>query len=340
MIQPVILCGGAGTRLWPASRGTRAKQFLDIVGEESLFASTLARASGPEFSAPLIVCGTQHVAMVREQSGGHDLRLIVEPAPRNTAAAIALAIAAAADDTLLLVMPSDHVIADVPAFHAAIAKASDLARDGWLVTFGIAPDRPDTGFGYIASGAPLGTAGYAVARFVEKPPAADAEAMLRQGGYSWNAGIFLFEAGRMRAAMLEHCPAIYRAAEAAVANAAHDGDVLHAAREPFERAPSDSIDYAVMEKDARVAVVPVSMGWSDLGSWQAVHALAGCDEAGNASTVDLFAYDSRGCFVRAPGKRVSLVGMENVAVIVDGDDSLVIPLDRSQDVRAAATARG
>ncbi|MBB6425337.1 mannose-1-phosphate guanylyltransferase [Sphingopyxis sp. JAI128] len=340
MIQPVILCGGAGTRLWPASRGARAKQFLDIVGEDSLFARTLDRAAGPGFAAPLVVCGAAHVDMVRQQSRGRRIRLIVEPAARNTAAAIALAVASATDDTLLLVMPSDHIIADVPAFRAAITKAADLARDSWLVTFGITPDRPDTGFGYIASGVALGDAGYAVARFVEKPPLAEAEAMLRQGGHSWNAGIFLFEAGRMREAMLAHCPAIYRAAEAATANAVHDGDAVLAAREQFEQAPADSIDYAVMEKDDRVAVVPVSMGWSDLGSWQAVHAIAGCDEAGNACTDDLFAYDSRGCFVRAPGKRVSLVGMENVAVIVDGDDILVMPLDRSQDVRAAASARG
>src|SRR6478752_4085714 len=187
-IQPVILCGGAGTRLWPASRGARAKQFLDIIGKESLFARTLDRATGAGFSAPLIVCGAEHVAMVREQSEGRDLRLIVEPAARNTAA-IALAVASSADDVLLLVMPSDHVIADVAAFRGAIAKAADLARDDWLVTFGIAPDRPDTGFGYIASGAPIGGAGFAVARFVEKPPLADAEAMLREGGYSWNAGI-------------------------------------------------------------------------------------------------------------------------------------------------------
>ncbi len=339
-IQPVILCGGAGTRLWPASRGAHAKQFLDIIGKESLFARTLDRAAGPGFCEPLIVCGAAHVDMVRDQAGGRNLRLIVEPAARNTAAAIALAVAVAADDALLLVMPSDHVINDVPAFHAAIAKAARLAREDWLVTFGIEPDRPDTGFGYVASGSLLGADGYAVDRFVEKPPLAEAEAMLRQGGYNWNAGIFLFMAGPMRSAMLAHCPAIYNAAEASIADAAHDGDALHPAPAPFACAPSDSIDYAVMEKHERVAVVSVSMGWSDLGSWQAVHALAGCDAAGNASADDLFVHDSHGCYVRARGKRVSLVGMDDVAVIVDGDDILVMPLSRSQDVRAAASARG
>ncbi|MBE1526917.1 mannose-1-phosphate guanylyltransferase/mannose-6-phosphate isomerase [Sphingopyxis sp. OAS728] len=338
-IQPVILCGGAGTRLWPASRGARAKQFLDILGEESLFARTLARVAGPGFGRPLVICGTQHVAMVRAQSGDHAPRLIVEPAPRNTAAAVALAVAGASPDALLLVMPSDHIITDVAAFHRAIGQAASLAREDWLVTFGIEPERPDTGFGYIASGAPIGDSAFAVRRFIEKPPLKDAEAMLAEGGYSWNAGIFLFRAGAMRAAMLTHCPAIFEAAEAGFAKGAENGDTLLADRTAFEAAPSDSIDYAVMEKHDRVAVVPVAMGWSDLGSWQAVHALAGCDEAGNACAGDLFALDSRGCLVRAEGKRVSLVGMEDVAVIVDGDDILVMPLARSQDVRAAALAR-
>lgn len=341
MIQPVILCGGAGTRLWPESRGTRAKQFLSLAGETSLFRQTVARTpAGADFLPPLILCGDGHVATVREQMGDREAALIVEPMPRGTAAAIALAVAAADAETLLLVMPSDHVISDVPAFHAAIAKGARLAQQDRLVTFGIAPDRPDTGFGYIASGKPLGDDGFAVGRFVEKPPLKDAEAMLAAGGYSWNAGIFLFRAGRMRDAMLTHCRAIFGAADEAIAAGMRDGDALYADARAFAQAPSDSIDYAVMEKDDRAAVVPVAMGWSDLGSWHAVHALAdGKDSAGNAITGDVFVHDSRGNLVRAGGKRVSLVGMDDVAVIVDGDDILVMPLARSQDVRAAAKAR-
>lgn len=340
MIQPVILCGGAGTRLWPESRGTRAKQFLPLIGEQSLFRQTVARTpAGADFLPPIILCGDAHVATVREQLGDHDASLLVEPMPRNTAAAIALAVAHSDANTLLLVMPSDHVIADVPAFHAAIAKGARLAQQDWLVTFGITPDGPETGFGYIAGGAPLGDDGFTVDRFIEKPPLADAEAMLAAGGYSWNAGIFLFRAAKMRDAMLTHCRAIFEAADTAVAAGMYDGEALYADAIAFEKAPSDSIDYAVMEKDDRVAVVPVSMGWSDLGSWHTIHALGKKDGAGNVVTGDVFLHDSHGNLIRAGDKRVSIVGMDNVAVIVDGDDILVMPLERSQDVRAAAKAR-
>ncbi|OWR01033.1 mannose-1-phosphate guanylyltransferase [Sphingopyxis witflariensis] len=340
-IQPVILCGGAGTRLWPESRGTRAKQFLPLTSSTSLFQQTVARVpAGETFASPIILCGDAHVPFVREQMGQAEASLLVEPMPRSTAAAIALAVARSDADTLLLAMPSDHVIADVPAFHAAIAQGARLAQQDWLVTFGITPDRPDTGFGYIAGGAPLDDAGFAVSRFIEKPPLAEAEAMLAAGTYSWNAGIFLFRAGRMRDAMLTHCRAIFEAADRAVAAGMHDGDAFYADAIAFEKAPSDSIDYAVMEKDDRVAVVPVQMGWSDLGSWQTVHTLAADKDAnGNVAVGDVFLHESRGNLVRAPGKRVSLIGMEDVAVIVDGDDILVMPLARSQDVRAAAKAR-
>jgi mannose-1-phosphate guanylyltransferase/mannose-6-phosphate isomerase len=340
MIQPIILCGGSGTRLWPESRGDRAKQFLPLTGAQSLFQQTLARApTTAGFAPPTILCGDAHVAAVREQLGAHEASLIVEPMPRNTAAAIALAVARADADTLLLVMPSDHVIADVAAFHTAIAKGARLAKQDWIVTFGITPDVPETGFGYIASGAALGEDGFTVDRFIEKPPLADAQTMLAAGGYSWNAGIFLFRAGRMRDAMLTHCRAIFEAADRAVAAGMIDGDALYADAVHFAQAPSDSIDYAVMEKDDRVAVVPAAMGWSDLGSWQAVHTLTPKDADGNAINGDAFLHDSHGNLVRSGGKRVSLVGMDNIAVIVDGDDILVMPLPRSQDVRAAAKAR-
>lgn len=344
MIQPAILCGGAGTRLWPESRGARAKQFLPLTGADSLFRQTIGRTPAEQgFRPPLILCGDAHVAIVREQLGGDEAELLVEPMPRNTAAAIALAVAQADPDALLLVMPSDQVIADITAFHAAIAAGARLAQQGWLVTFGIAPDRPETGFGYIAAGKELDGSGsrdgFAVDRFVEKPPLDEAERMLAAGGYSWNAGIFLFRAGRMRASMEAHCPAILDAADRAIAAGSRDGNAFHADAASFAEAPSDSIDYAVMEKDDRVAVVPVDMGWSDLGSWQAVHALAKKDTADNAVTGDVFLHDSQGNLVRTDGKRVSLIGMQDIAVIVDGDDILVMPLARSQDVRAAAKAR-
>ena len=338
-VQPVILCGGAGTRLWPASRGARAKQFLALESERSLFARTLDRVAGADFLSPIILCGTDHVDAVRSHPEADGAQLIVEPLARNTAPAIALAVAASEPEQLLLVMPSDHIIADIPAFHSAIRDAASLARADWLGTFGIAPERPETGFGYIASGAPLGARAYEVDRFIEKPPLEVAQRLLEDGGHSWNAGIFLFTAGAMRRAMLTHCPDIFHAAEAAVMHGVSKDLALYADHRHFARAPSDSIDYAIMEKHDRVAVIPVSMGWSDVGSWEAVHALAARDEAGNACAGDVFLHDSRGCLVRPESKRVSLVGVENLAVIVDGDDILVMPLDRSQDVRVAASAR-
>src|SRR5690606_33247882 len=233
MIQPLILCGGAGTRLWPESRGTRAKQFLLLHGQRSLFRQTVERTpAGPDFLPPIVLCGDGHVAMVREQMDDREETLLVEPMPRNTAAAIALAVAQADADTLLLVMPSDPVIDDVAAFHAAIATRIRLAQKDWIVTFGITPDRPETGFGDIAAGAPLGGGdeswGFAVERFVEKPPLEEAEAMLAAGGYSWNAGIFLFRAARMRDAMLTHCRPIFEAADKAMAAGMRDGDARHA----------------------------------------------------------------------------------------------------------------
>lgn len=337
-IQPVLLCGGAGTRLWPASRGLRAKQFLPLTGTQSLFAQTLSRVVGASYAEPLIICGPGHVDIAREQAGDRTLRLLVEPEPRNTAAAVALAVATCAPEQLLLVMPSDHIIADIAAFHDAIEQGSRLARDAWLVTFGVTPDRPDTGFGYIASGVALGDAGYAVARFVEKPPLAEAEAMLAAGGFNWNAGIFLFRADAMRAALARHCPAILAAAERGVANATTDGDAQFVHAPSFKTAPSLSIDCAVMEKHDRVAVVPVSIGWSDLGTWHAVHAASNRDDAGNSASGSSFLHDTRGCLVRAGDRRVSLIGMQDVAVIVDGDDILVMPLARSQDARVAAQA--
>ncbi len=340
LIQPVILCGGAGTRLWPESRGHRAKQFLLLTGAHSLFQQTLERTpAGTDFLPPIVLCGDAHVETVRDQLGALRAMLLVEPMPRSTAAAIALAVARADANTLMLVMPSDQVIVDLAAFHAAIAKGARLAQQDWIVTFGITPDDPETGFGYIANGAALGDDGFAVERFIEKPPLADAEAMLAAGGYSWNAGIFLFRAGRMRDAMLTHCRAIFEAADRSVAAGQVDGDAIHADADYFAQAPSESIDYAVMEKDDRVAVVPAAMGWSDLGSWQAVHRLAAKDTAGNAVAGDAFLHDSQGNLIRSGGKRVSIVGMDHIAVIVDGDDILIMPLSRSQDVRAAAKAR-
>ncbi len=349
-IIPVILCGGSGTRLWPESRGARAKQFLPLVaGIPSLFAATVARVPADAgFAPPVILCGADHVALAQPQLGGRAAEFLIEPAARNTGPAIGLAVARAVathgPDTLLLVLPSDQMIADPAAFSAAVAAGAELASDDWLVTFGITPDRPETGFGYIASGAALSERGFAASRFIEKPPFADAEAMVAAGGFSWNAGIFLFRAGAMQAAMQAHCPAIWAAAAAAVAQGQADlvdgAMVFSADAASFAAAPAISIDYAVMEHAGRVAVVPATMGWSDLGSWLAVHGHGAPDADGNVVAGDVFSHANRDCLLRAGSKRLSVIGMAGVAVIVDGDDILVMPLDRAQDVRAAAAARG
>lgn len=343
-IQPIILCGGAGSRLWPESRGQRAKQFLTLTGTQSLLQQTILRTRAEDFAPPLILCGRDHVAPLENQLAEQPHHILVEPMARGTAAAIALAVAhylpehaeAGADAPLLLVMPSDHVISDISAFHRAIEQATPLASQGWIVTFGITPDAPETGFGYIAAGNPLGGGAYAVRRFIEKPPRADAQAMLDQGGYSWNAGIFLFRADRMADAMRQFCPDILQAATDAIAASPSNTAHIQADATAFAAAPNTSIDYAVMEHDPQVAVVPVSMGWSDIGSWSAVHSLAAKDAQQNAISGDAWLHASHGNLVRAGGKRVSLIGVEGLAVVVDGDDILVLPLDQAQDVRLAA----
>lgn len=344
-IQPIILCGGAGSRLWPESRGQRAKQFLTLAGASSLLQQSVSRIRTPDFAPPLIICGPDHIAPIHDQLQGQDYLLLVEPTARGTAAAIALATAHhlpndTSNSPLLLVMPSDHIITDIPAFHRAVAQAEPLAQQGWIVTFGISPNAPETGFGYIAAGEPISDTGFAVTSFIEKPCQQKAEAMLAAGGYSWNAGIFLFRADRMAQAMAQHCPDIYQAAHAALqlAEQDHSGrqDAILADAAAFAAAPSNSIDYAVMEHDQRVAVVPVDMGWSDIGSWSAVHALANKDAHNNAITGQAWLHASHGNLVRAGGKRVSLIGVEGLAVVVDGDDILILPLDHSQDVRLAA----
>ena len=338
-ITPVLLSGGAGTRLWPVSRAERPKQFIPLTGEQTMFALTLARLEGlAGATAPVIVANAAHADLVREQAG-RDHVLILEPCARNTAPAIALAaLALEAQDGMMLVMPSDHVIADVAAFHAVIARAAPLAADGWLVTFGIEPDAPETGFGYIALGDELAPGVRRVIRFVEKPDRARATAMLAEGGHVWNAGIFLFGARAFIAALAAHQPAMLAAARDAMAAATRDGDTIMPAAEPFAACPSDSIDYAVMERADKVACAPVSMGWSDVGSWDALHALGHPDAAANVLQGGATAIDSHGCLVRSDGPHVTIVGARDLIVIATGGEVLVLPRGASQEVRKAVAA--
>jgi mannose-1-phosphate guanylyltransferase/mannose-1-phosphate guanylyltransferase/mannose-6-phosphate isomerase len=338
-ITPVILSGGSGTRLWPVSRNERPKQFIALTAEQTMFELTLSRLDGlPDATAPLIVANAAHAELITQQ-GRPDMTIILEPAARNTAPAIALAaLALEAQDSAMLVMPSDHVVSDVPAFHAAIKRAQPLVADGWLVTFGIEPDAPETGFGYIALGDELAQGVHRVARFIEKPDLARAEAMLAQGGHVWNAGIFLFSARAFIAALAAHRPDILAAARKAMEDGTSEGNVIRPDATAFMASPSDSIDYAVMERSDNVACVPVSMGWSDVGSWDALHMLADRDSAGNALHGASYVIDASGCLIRSDGPSVTVVGASDLIVIATADEVLVLPRGRSQDVRKAVAA--
>ncbi|HEX6374880.1 MAG TPA: sugar phosphate nucleotidyltransferase [Allosphingosinicella sp.] len=316
-IRPVILSGGAGTRLWPLSRAGRPKQFLALAGEESLLKATARRAAA--WGAPIVVAGREQGLAVRAEVP--DARLVLEPAARGTAAAVALAALEAAEGELLLVMPSDHHIEDEAAFRAAVAAAEPLARDGWLVTFGIAPDRAETGYGYIKRGEALAPGAYRAARFAEKPDRATAEAWLGEGGWDWNAGIFLFAREALLAALRTHAP-----------------DVLAAVAGDFAAAPVASIDTAVMEKAAKVAVVPAAMGWSDIGSWDALHALGPLDGDGNLLAGDVVAPGSRNCLVRSEGPVVVALGVEDLVIVATERAVLVVPRGESQRVHEAIEA--
>ena len=346
MLHPVVLSGGSGTRLWPLSRKNQPKQFLALVGERSLYQETVLRAAAlPDAQAPITVCSDDHRFMVGEQLQAIDVDsggILLEPAPRNTAPAIALAAlhAVARDaDATLLVMPADHLIEDEAAFRDAVAKATVLSREGWLVAFGIEPDYPETGYGYIRRGAALGEAGYRIDRFVEKPDLATAEGYLSEGDYAWNSGMFLFSADRYLEELGRHAPGILDAAREAHARASSDLDFTRVDEAAFKASPSDSIDYAVMEKTDRAAVVPVSCGWSDIGSWSSLWSVAERDADGNRHEGDVISVDTKDSLVRASERRlVATIGVEDLVIVDTPDATLVARKDRVQDVKAVVDA--
>lgn len=344
-IVPVILSGGAGTRLWPLSTSERPKQFLPLASDCSMFRDTLARVPRGDYAAPVIVASARHDHLCDSEVEEADALLILEPLARNTAPAIALAALAVrrdrGGDALLLVMPSDHVMTDIAAFHAAVAVARPAAEAGMLVTFGIEPSGPETGYGYIAAGDPLDAAPGAlkVARFIEKPPRADAEAMLAAGGHFWNAGIFLFRADAFCNELAAHAPAMLAAAEVALVNAQVDGRRVYADADSFAASPSDSIDYAVMERSQRVAVVPMNPGWSDLGSWDALHALGAEDGNGNRLRGRVAAVHTQDCLIQAgEGVTIAAYGVSDLIIVASGDSVLVLPRGRSQEVKTLLAA--
>ena len=337
-ITPVILSGGSGTRLWPMSRAARPKQFLKLTGAETMLQLTARRTATAGFNPPILVANAAHAAEIEAQLDEaliEGATLLLEPAARNTAPAIALAALLAGPDALLLVMPSDHVIADADAFRTAIGAATPVCADGWLATFGIRPDTPETGYGYIKRGEAITPGVQRVERFVEKPDLATAERYLADGNYSWNGGIFLFKASAYLDALAVHAPEVLEVAREAMAGAQRTGARVFPDAAAFGRAPSESIDYAVMEKAERVAVVPVEMGWSDVGSWDALHQLAPRDDLGNAHQGEVVAIDTSGCMLRTDGPLVAAVGIRDLIVIATSDAVLILPRGSSQEVKRA-----
>ena len=331
-IVPVVLCGGSGTRLWPRSRKAMPKPFLPLVGERTMFEGTLGRCDEPrQFAPPVIVTGTAHIEHVEAQAKGAGTSVIVEPQARNTAAAIALAAHRLDPDAVMLVCPSDHHIADEPAFRAAAAAAAKLAAEDWLVAFGIVPTAPETGYGYILQGEPL-DGGCRVERFVEKPDLERARQFLATGKYSWNGGIFAFRAGHFLAELAHYRPALAAAVAASVASGREDGARFHPDPVPFATIEGESVDYAVMEETSRAAMVPASMGWSDIGSWAALRDATDADGDGNSVRGPAELVDCRGVFVDSDGPRVSVIGLADVAIVVDGDEVLVTTMDGAQKV--------
>jgi mannose-1-phosphate guanylyltransferase / mannose-6-phosphate isomerase len=335
-ILPVILSGGSGTRLWPLSREAYPKQFLPLVGEDTMLQATWKRVAPVAGAAPIIVANQEHRFMAAEQLRECDVEpaaLILEPIGRNTAPAIAIAALQArstCDDALLLVLPSDHVVRNDAAFHTAVREAAVAANAGKLVTFGIVPSGPETGYGYIKASTGAGVR--AVDRFVEKPNMATAQEYVASGEYFWNSGMFLFKASRYLEELKALQPAMLNACEQALAKATRDTDFIRLDADAFAASPSDSIDYAVMEKTSDAVMIPLDAGWSDVGSWSALWEVSDKDAAGNAHHGDVIEIDCRDTY--AYGTRlIAMVGLQDVVVVETDDAIMVGHRDRVQDVK-------
>ena len=349
VLIPVVLSGGSGTRLWPLSRKLMPKQFLPLAGKNSLMQATLERLQGvDDLEAPIVVCNEEHRFTVAEQVRHMQCKhqgILLEPVARNTAPAIAVAALHARNvtgaDPLLLVLPADHIVQDVEVFHEAIDTARKEAERGALVTFGIVPTTPHTGYGYIRAGGLLDDGNvsldkngpYKVAQFVEKPDLATAEGYVESGEYFWNSGMFLFRAGRYLEELERFNPGMLEACEQAVIQATADLDFVRLGREAFEQSPEDSIDYAVMEKTDSAVVVPLNAGWSDVGAWSALWEIGDKDEAGNVFVGDVLNVDSRGCYARSENRLLTLIGAENLIVVDTPDAVMVADREHAQEVK-------
>ncbi|MCA3263539.1 MAG: mannose-1-phosphate guanylyltransferase/mannose-6-phosphate isomerase [Telmatospirillum sp.] len=337
-IVPVILSGGAGTRLWPLSRELYPKQLLPLAGEKSMIAETALRVAGAPFGAPIIVCNEEHRFIIAEQlraAGVAPRAILLEPIGRNTAAAAAAAAALLEPGETMMLLPSDHVVRDTAAFAVAVATARNVVAQGRLVTFGIDPEQPETGYGYIKRGAALPQidGAYAVQRFVEKPDLATAKAYLAEGGWAWNSGMFLFEAATFLAELARYEPLIAEHAAAAAKAASRDLDFVRLDKASFAQAPSKSIDYAVMERTDRSAVVPARLGWSDVGAWNALWELGPRDGDGNVLLGDVAVADTQNSYLRSEHRLLTAVGVHDLVVVATRDVVMVADRDRAQDVK-------
>ncbi|MFC7335223.1 mannose-1-phosphate guanylyltransferase/mannose-6-phosphate isomerase [Rhodocista pekingensis] len=341
-IQPVLLSGGTGSRLWPMSRERFPKQLLALSGKRTMIQETALRVGDARgFRSPIVVCNQEHRFSVGEQLqavGIEPAAIVLEPVGRNTAAAAAIAARLAAHDdpdALLLLLPADHVVQDRAAFGRAVEQAARAAAAGFLVTFGVRPTSPETGYGYIKAGAALdGIAGVQrVARFTEKPSLAVAEAFVAGGEHLWNSGMFLFRAGTFLEELERHAPAVLAATDAALAAATRDLDFLRLDPEAFGRSPNLSIDYAVMEKTDRAAVVPADLGWTDVGSWSALWEIGEKDADGNVVQGDVMLVDAHDNYIRSDGMLTAVLGIDDAVLVVTGDAILLARRDRVQDVK-------
>jgi len=341
VIHPVILSGGSGSRLWPLSRTLFPKQLLALAGEHSLIQDTVLRTKGAGFAPPLVICNTEHRFLIAEQLRETNVSpqaIVLEPVGRNTAPAAAIAalmIAEKDPDGLLLLMPADHIVRNRTAFLEAVSRAAKCAQQDRLVTFGITPDSPETGYGYIRRGEALKglDGGFQVERFVEKPDAATAAGYVASGDYDWNSGLFLFKASLLLAELERLEPELLAQSREALAKGAKDLDFFRLDQASFAKTKAISIDYAVMERTTAAAVVPVEMGWSDIGSWEALWTTASRDEAGNATRGDVLHHGARNSYLRSEGPLVAAVGVEDIVVVATQDAVLVSHKSASQDVK-------
>lgn len=337
-LVPVLMSGGAGTRLWPASRSDRPKQFLPLVGNRTMVRATLDRLSGLDAAPPLVVANRAHADLVDaelREAGIIGGRMILEPFGRNTApaaAAAAIELTKSGDDPIMLLLPADHVIEDVAAFVASSRHACELAELGSLVTFGVVPTHPETGYGYIRTGEPINDASFRVAKFVEKPDIETARSYLASGDYLWNSGMFVFRCSDYLSALDEYAPDMLAGCRRATAAARSDNG-LWLDPEEFATTPADSIDYAVMERTTRAAVVPLDAGWSDVGSWAALWEASTRDKNGTTLVGDVVTTGVTNSYVRSEHRLVAVAGLDNIVVVETPDSVLVTTIDGSQAVK-------